>query len=83
MLSDKRISDEEFTEMIAKAVERHGEMKLHLTFLVSLPTIRRWAQGKNLAHYHVRNSVARAIEKLDKEFTENKTSDGNNVAASG
>jgi hypothetical protein len=54
------MSDEDFVSLIRNAVRWHGERGLASLLRVSTPTIRRWADGRNLAHPALRDSVAKA-----------------------
>lgn len=52
------VSDEAFIAAVRKAVRDHGSPEAVARILkTSIPTVKRWAEGKSLAHPMARKSV--------------------------
>jgi hypothetical protein len=56
------MTDHTFHQMMKFAVADHGAPALASLMRVSIPTIRRWSEGKNLPHEALREAVRKAVD---------------------
>ncbi|MDO8504224.1 MAG: hypothetical protein Q7S36_00015 [Candidatus Liptonbacteria bacterium] len=63
-MTQKKISDREFVDALNICLKHYsvGDVANSLNF--SIPTVRRWSQGKNLPYKTMRPSVLRGILSL-------------------
>ncbi|MEK7509010.1 MAG: hypothetical protein AAB568_04120 [Patescibacteria group bacterium] len=61
------VTEEEFCDAVRQAVEKLGLKPIARTFGVSLPTVRRWANGENAAAPALRGPVLNELKKLLQE----------------
>jgi len=59
----KILSDQAFIEIINEAIEKSPtrERGVATKIKISIPTVKRWAQGRNLPHHAMRISVAMTL----------------------
>ena len=72
---DDEISDTLFIEIINKLINKTvSEQKLADILMVSIPTIKRWKEGKNLPANRVRISIKNTLEIIERaeKILENK-----------
>jgi hypothetical protein len=58
------MTDHTFHQMMKFAVADHGAPALASLMRVSIPTIRRWSEGKNLPHAALRPALQKALSTL-------------------
>lgn len=54
---DDQQSDTEFSELVSKGIEIFGMQQLADDFYVSIGTLARWTNGKNLPHPGMREPI--------------------------
>lgn len=58
----REAADAEFVEMVRNSIRWHGLRPLSERLLVSVPTLERWAEGRNLPRQGVRAAIKRGAE---------------------
>jgi hypothetical protein len=71
MVANNEVTDQEFIQAINDALRVKSETQIAEELLVTRPTVKRWSEGKNLAHPKMRPPIM----EWAKEVNQNSNND--------